>query len=273
MTLKLVYKELTTVPVEIEDFTPDWAFDKSIADIERFEVFHGNRQCTLADLFSITGDASDKHFVFEGNLAGVHWIGAHMRSGNIIVHGPAGRHLGSQMAGGEITVLGDAGGWAGAEMRKGIIRIKGNAGHLVGAAYRGSAKGMLGGTILVEGNAGNEIGLTMRRGLIAIGGAAGDLVGFNMIAGTVVVMGQCGIRPGAGMRRGTLALLGPIRVPLLPSFRYAARYRPQVLSVLLRILIDQGFPVDQSLLKCEFELFHGDLVSLGRGEVFFKSAA
>ena len=75
------------------------------------------------------------------------------------------------------------------------------------------------------------------------------------------------------MRRGTLALLGPSQTPLLPSFRFAARFRPQVMSVLLRTLIAQGFPVDRSLLNCEFELWHGDLVSLGRGEVLFKSAA
>ncbi len=270
MVLRLIYREQTNVPVEIEGFTPDWAADKSIDEINRFEIFHGNCKRPLGELFSISGDASQREFVFEGDLSGVHWIGAHMKSGRISIIGPAGRHLGSQMAGGEIEVHGDCGGWAGVEMRKGLIRIHGNAGHLLGAAYRGSSKGMTGGTILVDGNAGNEVGLTMRRGLIAIGGSCGDLVGFNMIAGTVLVLGNCGIRPGAGMRRGTLALLGPQRVPLLPSFRFASRLRPQVMAIILRTLIAKKFLIPHELLEAQFDLFRGDLVSLGRGEVFFR---
>lgn len=273
MTLRLKYHGETTVPVEIEGLTPDWACDKSLAEIEKFEIFHGNRRLPLAEMFHVEGDAGDKRFELEGNLAGVHWIGAHMASGVIHIHGPAGRHIGSEMKGGEIIVHGDASGWVGAEMKKGFIHVKGNAGHLVGAAYRGSTKGMTGGTILVDGNAGNEIGLTMRRGLIAIGGSAGDIIGFNMIAGTVLVFGECGIRPGAGMRRGTLALLGPNPPALLPSFRYSSTYRPQIVRVLLRSVRDQGLRFDESLLESEFDLYQGDLVALGKGEVLFRHAA
>lgn len=270
MAIMLTYNAQTSVPVEIEGFTPDWACDKSRSEIERFEIFHGNRKIALAEMFSVTGDASDKEMDFHGDLSGVHWIGAHMASGVVRIHGPAGRHVGSQMRGGEIVVHGNAGGWVGAEMHKGLIHVKGHSGHLTGAAYRGSAKGMTGGTILVDGNAGNEIGLTMRRGLIAIGGAAGDMLGFNMIAGTVAVFGECGIRPGAGMRRGTLALCGPNPPQLLPSFRYASTYRPPAVSLMLRSLEDKGFQFDESLLRSEFELYHGDLVSVGRGEILFR---
>ena len=273
MALRLVYRAETAVPVEVEGLTPDWAADKSLAEIERFEIFHGNQKLPLAEMFSVTGDASDRQFEFEGNLAGVHWIGAHMASGVVRVHGPAGRHVGSDMHGGEIVVEGNANGWVGAEMHKGFIHIKGNAGHLVGAAYRGSVKGMTGGTIFVDGNAGNEIGLTMRRGLIAIGGSAGDVLGFNMIAGTVLVFGECGIRPGAGMRRGTLGILGPNPPQLLPSFRYGCTYQPQVMPLILRTLQNKGFVVDESLYSAEFDLYHGDLVSVGRGEILFRHAA
>ena len=270
MAIRLTYNAPTLVPVEIEGFTPDWACDKSLAEIERFEIFHGNCRIPIAEMFRVSGDASDKRMDFEGNLAGVHWIGAHMTSGVVRIHGAAGRHVGSQMRGGEIVVEGDAGGWIGAEMHKGLIHVKGNAGHLTGAAYRGSAKGMTGGTILVDGNAGNEIGLTMRRGLIAIGGAAGDMIGFNMLAGTVAVFGECGIRPGAGMRRGTLALFGPNPPQLLPSFRYASTYQPQAVKIMLRTLLDKGFCFDEALLRSEFDLYHGDLVSIGRGEILFR---
>lgn len=270
MTLTLTYRGETSVPVEIEGLTPDWACNKSLAEIQKFETYHGNRKIPLAEMFTVAGDPADKQFLFEGNLAGVHWIGAHMASGRIDIHGPGGRHIGSDLQGGEIHVHGDAGGWVGAEMHKGFIHVHGNAGHLVGAAYRGSAKGMTGGTIIVDGNAGNEIGLTMRRGLVAIGGSAGDLLGFNMIAGTVFVFGECGIRPGAGMRRGTLGLFGLNRTPLLPSFRFTATHRPLIMPLLLRELRSKGFQLDESLLTSEFDYYQGDLVSVGRGEIVFR---
>src|SRR5437868_4716976 len=114
MALRLTYHAKTAVPVEVEGLTPDWARDKSLSEIERFEILHGNRKIPLAEMFAVTGNADDGCFDMEGNLSGVHWIGAHMSSGRISVHGSAGRHLGSEMRGGEIRVEGDAGGWVGA---------------------------------------------------------------------------------------------------------------------------------------------------------------
>ena len=273
MALKLVYRAVTTVPVEVEGFTPDWACDKSLAEIERFEIFHGNRSLPLAEMFAVSGDAGDNRFDFEGDLSGVHWIGAGMASGRIQVQGPAGRHVGSEMRGGEIVVDGDAQGWVGAEMHGGFLRVRGNAGHLVGGAYRGSPKGMSGGTILIDGNAGNEVGHTIRRGTIAIGGSAGDAIGFNAIAGTILVFGPCGIRAGAGMRRGTIGLFGPRPPRLLPTFRYGSPAQPLFLRLLLLDLRKRGLAVDEALLTAEFDLYHGDLVALGRGEILLRRAA
>jgi len=267
MSLTLTYKAETSVPVEIEGLTPTWAKDKSRSEIEQFQVFHGNRKVPLGEMFAVDGSAEDLRFDFHGNLSGVHWIGAHMTEGQIQIHGPGGRHIGSEMLGGTIHVDGDAGGWVGAEMHGGLIHVRGNAEHLVGAAYRGSAKGMTGGTILVDGNVGNEVGLTMRRGMIAVGGSAGDMLGFNMIAGTVLVFGQCGIRVGAGMRRGTLGLLGPDPPAMLPSFRYACTALPQVLPLMCKELRSQGFAVDQHIEEMQCDVFNGDLVALGKGEV------
>src|SRR5689334_9769090 len=136
MSITLTYRGATSLPVEVEGLVPDWACDKSLAEIERFEVFHGNRKVALAELFSIAGDAADKRIDFEGELGGVHWIGAQMRSGEIHVHGRVGRHLGSEMRGGAIVVDGDAADWVGCEMRGGRIHIRGSAGNFVGAAYR-----------------------------------------------------------------------------------------------------------------------------------------
>lgn len=273
MALRLSYRGETSVPVEVEGLTPDWACDKSLTEIERFEIFHGNRKVPLAEMFAVAGDAADKRFDFEGNLAGVHWLGAHMQSGEVHIHGAAGRHVGSDMRGGRIVVDGDAGGWVGAEMQNGLIHVRGSAGHLVGAAYRGARTGMTGGTIFVEGDAGNEIGHTMRRGLIAIGGKAGDMLGFNMLAGTVIVFGECGIRPGAGMQRGTLVLLHENPPPLLPTFRFGSTFEPLMVQLLLRDLKERGFATDVSQPPAPLDLYHGDLVSLGKGEVFVRRAA
>ena len=273
MALRLTYFGDTKVPLEVEGLTPDWACDKSLAEIERFEIFDGNRKIHLAEMFRVAGDASDKHWEIEGNLTGVHWIGAHMQSGQIQIHGPAGRHIGSDLSGGEIHVHGNAGGWVGAEMRGGLIHVHGNAGHLVGAAYRGSTKGMTGGTILVDGNAGSEVALTMRRGMIAIGGSAGDVIGFNMIAGTVLVFGECGIRAGSGMRRGTIGLFGPKPPPMLPTFRFATTMKLPIVNVLLRDIRNKQFPVDPAMFDADFDIYHGDLVEVGRGEVLMRHAS
>jgi formylmethanofuran dehydrogenase subunit C len=270
MTLILEYVAQTTVPVEVEGLVPSAVAGKSLGEIERWEIVHGNRKLPLAEFFRASGDAANDEIEFRGDLAGVHWIGAGMDRGEIRVLGPAGRHVGSEMTGGRITVEGDAGDWLGGQMRGGLIRVRGRAGHLVGAAYRGSPKGMTGGTILVEGPAGNEIGHAMRRGLIAVGGAD-DAVGFGMIAGSILVLGPCGIRPGAGMRRGTIAILGPERPALLPTFRYGCRYRPLFLAMLLNELHRLDYPVSQSLLAADVDLYHGDFVEFGRGEVFVVS--
>jgi formylmethanofuran dehydrogenase subunit C len=273
MSIKLIYRAETSVPVEVEGLIPDWACDKSLAEIERFEIFHGNRKLPLAEMFSVAGDASDKRFDFEGDLSGVHWIGAHMRSGRIHVHGPAGRHVGSELRGGQIHVEGDAGGWVGCEMRGGLIHVRGNAGHLVGAAYRGSAKGMTGGKILVDGDAGNEISLSMQQGIIAIGGAAGDMLGFNMTDGTVLVLGDAGIRAGAGMHGGTIAMFGPTPPPVLPSFRFDRTAPPEKLGLVLRELREKGLRLDESQLPAKADVYVGDLVAEGAGELYLRHVA
>jgi formylmethanofuran dehydrogenase subunit C len=271
MVLRLRLHTASNVPLEVEGITPDRLRDKQLAEIERLEMFQGNRKVALADFFEVSGDSSDETVHWEGDLSGVHWIGAKMASGTLRVRGNAGRHVGSEMTGGEILVEGDVGDWLGGEMHGGRIRVRGRAGHLVGAAYRGSARGMTRGEILVDGDAGNEIGHTMRRGMIAVGGQAGDLVGFNMLAGTVLVLGDCGIRHGAGMRRGTLALLSKTPPPMLPSFRYACCYRPTVMSLLLRHLRELGFPLPEDLVSASYRLYNGDLIEGGRGEILLRA--
>jgi formylmethanofuran dehydrogenase subunit C len=131
---------------------------------------------------------------------------------------------------------------------------------------------MTDGTILIGGGAGDEIGRTMRRGLIAIGGNIGDLAGVNMLAGSILVFGASGIRHGAGMQRGTIAFLGREAPPLLPSFRRAARYRPEVLQLIYRQLRQLNFAVPGELQGCPCDVYNGDLVTGGRGEILIRAA-
>jgi len=270
MALRLTYKAIASVPVEVEGITPDVVCNHTLDEIRRLQVFHGNREMELAELFDVEGDPTDMSMDWEGELSGVHWIGAKMRGGQIRIHGNAGRHVGSELQGGVIHVEGDAGDWVGGEMHGGLIHVRGRAGHLIGAAYRGSARGMTGGTLLIDGDVGNEIGHTMRRGLLAVGGDVGDLVGFNMSAGSIFVFGNGGIRHGAGMRRGTIGCFGTEAPELLLSFRYACRYRPTVLRLISQFLREHDFPFDPQLLEADIDLYNGDLIEGGRGEMLVR---
>jgi formylmethanofuran dehydrogenase subunit C len=268
--LRLELKQTSSVPLEVEGLTPDVAKSLSLTEIERFEIFQGNRKVPLAEFFAVSGDPSDACFEWHGDLSGVHWIGAKMGFGCMEIHGNCGRHLGSEMTGGEIRVSGDAGDWVGGEMHGGLIHVRGRAGHLVGAAYRGSVRGMTKGTILIGGDSGDEIGHSLRRGLIAIGGKCGDLAGFNMLAGTILLFGETGIRHGAGMKRGTIGFFGAAP-SLLPTFQHAGRYSPEALRLLAVELRYLGFPKWKQLLS-PVELYNGDMLEGGRGEVLIRAA-
>ena len=270
MSLQLTYKAETTVPVEIEGFTPTWAKDRTLAEIGQFEIFHGNQKLPLSEMFELDGNASNLHLDFHGNLSGVHWIGAHMTEGRSRFMAPLVGISAAKCRGGKILVHGDAKGWGRCRNARWADSRARQRRPSCWCGYRGSTKGMTGGTILIDGDVGNEVGLTMRRGMIAVGGRAGDVLGFNMIAGTVLVFGECGIRPGAGMRRGTLGLLGPNPPSMLPSFRYACTARPQVLSVMFNELRGHGFAIDDELVAAECKVFNGDLVALGRGEILVR---
>ncbi len=265
--------ELTTqpeVPLEVEGLTPRIAAEQTSEQLASFPIYHGNRKQTLGEFFSLSGSAADLKLRFLGELSGVHWLGAGLDEGEVIIEGNAGRHVGSEMTGGRIEVQGDTSDWLGGEMHGGEIFVRGNAGHLVGAAYRGSRRGMTGGHIIVRGNAGNEIGHTMRRGTIAIGGRSGDLPGFNMIAGSIYLFGECGIRPGAAMKRGTIAYCGEHHPELLPTFRAAGTDQPDVFRLVWNQLRNRGLEIDASLDESRFALHHGDFLELGRGEIWVR---
>jgi formylmethanofuran dehydrogenase subunit C len=256
----------TKVPLEVETILPEHVRELPAAEVARLKVQNGNRQVELGAFFHVRGSAVDDAVEWMGDLKAVHRIGQQMTRGRIFILGNVGRHVGSEMRGGEILVEGNASDWVGGEMKKGLIRVKGSAGNLVGGAYRGGLRGMTGGTILIDGDAGDEVAHSQRRGLIAIGGNVGSYAAINMLAGTLIVKGSCGLRPGAGMRRGSLVFLGP-RPELLPTFRFGCRYAPTWLPMVARQLKEQGFELPVERLSDPVDLFHGDLLHGGRGEV------
>lgn len=272
MSLQFELRQHSLVPLEVEGIIPDALRDLSLSQIEQLPIFQGNVKLPLAEFFRVQGSAADEVHVWNGELSGVHWLGTKMKSGRIEVQGNIGRHVGSEMTGGEMHVFGNAGDWVGAELHGGLINVRGRAGHLIGSAYRGSVQGMTKGTIIIGGDAGNEIGHSMRRGVLFVGGNIGDLCGMNMRAGTILIGGKSGIRHGAGMKRGTIAFLGDEAPPLLPTFRRACRYRPDIFRVLFRHLQQSQAVIAEETLAAPYDLYHGDLLEGGRGEILIRAA-
>ncbi len=274
MPLTIQLQTKTSIPIEVDQVRMETIRAQTLDQIRKTEIFLGNEKCNLADLFSVTGSASDdSEIIWEGDCEKVKLIGAGLTEGTIRVTGNAGMHLGAEMKSGTITVEGNASDWLGAEMKGGSITVKGNAGDLTGAAYRGSLRGMTGGEIFVHGNAGDEIGHSMRRGLIAIGGQSGNVPGINMIAGSIFLFGKSGIRPGAGMKRGTICYFDSESPPeLLPTFKYSNTDQPLFLNFYLKELIKRNFPINENYLASWFSRYNGDFLETGKGEILIRAA-
>lgn len=268
ITLRL--KQPDTIPVEADSIRPDQFVGRSQAEIAALPAFYGRRKVTLGDLFHVEGENSDDVLI-EGDLKHVKKVGQGMTQGRITIHGDVGLHLGAYMRGGEIMVWGNAGDWAGAHMQGGRIWIQGNAGHRLGAAYRGEKRGMNRGVIVVEGHAGQEIGSQMRRGLIVVLGDVGDFAGARMIAGSIFVFGRLGARAGAGMKRGSIVAFGD-HAELLPTFRYDCRFQPTYLRFYLLRLREWGLPIADKFLDSPYHRYHGDVSTLGKGEILICAA-
>jgi formylmethanofuran dehydrogenase subunit C len=201
----------------------------------------------LGDLFEVSGAGTeDDDLVLAGDLRRFDGVGAGMSRGAVEVHG-------------------DVGAWAGAEMSGGVLRIDGDAGARLGAAYPGARVGMTGGEIVVSGDAGEEAGAGMRRGLVAVAGRTGNGAGLRMLAGTVIALGGIGDEAGLGNRRGSLVSGAAART--LPSYEFAARYRPPALRLQLLRARQLGLAVGDELVDGTWARWSGDATELGRGEI------
>jgi len=266
--ITLTLKEQPSVPLEAEVLSPDVMATLPNDAIRALPVYLGKRQRRLDDFFDVEGAASEE-IAIHGDAARVKWIGREMSRGRITITGNVGMHLGAYMKGGSIEVSGSASDWVGAEMSGGLIRIGGNAGGQIGAAYRGSVSGMRDGTILIGGTAGLEVGMRMKRGIIAIGGLVRDFAGLQMKGGTIILGSGAELRTGAWMMRGTIISLR--RIPLLPTFSYAATYMPTFLRLYARHLRTLGFTIPCEEQNGAYQRYTGDTSVPGKGEILIWS--
>jgi formylmethanofuran dehydrogenase subunit C len=269
VTLTLTLREAPAAGVRAEALSPDRLAGLGRAEIERLELWHGNRRAAVGELFAVAGDGAEDMRV-EGNLARVAGLGSGMTGGRLTVAGDAGPHVGADMRDGELLVEGNAGDWVGAEMRGGRLVVRGSVGRRVGGAYAGSRAGMRGGEIFVLGDAGEEAGAGLRRGLVAVAGRVGDAAGLRALAGTIVALGSLGAHPGAGMRRASIVAMRP--PALLPTYAKACTYRPPFLRLALRRLRALGLPVTDEQIEGRYTRWSGDALDLGRGEILILEA-
>ena len=224
--IKLKLKKEPEFPLEAETISPNQFANKTVADIKKLTVYHGNEEKSIGDYFDVSGkagDVGDLKITIDGDLSMVKRIGELMTGGEIVINGNVGMHVGSQMKGGKITVNGNADDWAGAMLKGGELNINGDAGHYVGAAYRGFWKGMQNGIIRVKGKIGDEA-LTWvsgskpaKRFPTLICGGAGSFLGIHSHGGTIIVEGDCNRCIGADQVRGTIVVKGKVS-RILPSY-------------------------------------------------------
>ena len=225
--VKLKLKKEPDFPLEADNISPDQFTGKTLAEIKKLIVYHGNEEKTLGDYFDISGKAGDlaeMKIEIEGDLSNIKRIGEKMSGGEIVINGNVGMHVGNHMTGGKILVNGNADDWAGAMLNGGELEITGDAAHYVGAAYRGFWKGMQNGTIKVHGKVGNEA-LTWvsgskpgKRFPTLICGSAGAFLGIHGHGGTIIVDGDCDRCAGADQVRGTIVVKGKVS-RILPSYK------------------------------------------------------
>jgi formylmethanofuran dehydrogenase subunit C len=265
MPLQLSTKHKDCLPIDVAQISPQIVRGLRHDEVGGLEILRGSRTEHLGNLFEISGTADADGIHWTGDLANVHSIAATMTDGRVTIRGTAGRHVAAQMSGGTVTVEGDVGDHVAAELAGGIVRVHGNAADWAGGGYDSERYGMRGGTLIIDGSTGHHTGRRMRRGLIFVGKSCGSCLGENMLAGTIVVGGQVGADPGIGMRRGSLLFYQQAQLPL--SFAAACTVKPIAVRLLVRRLAELGLQ-PLPLGDRPLQLFNGDLVAGGRGEVF-----
>ena len=261
--------------IDLAGITPERVANRSAAEVADLAIEADGRRCLLGDICTVRGNTSDGRIECRGDFSRVHWIGAGMQWGEMVVEGSVGRHAGEAMSGGRLSIHGDAGDWLAAEMRGGTVHVSGDAGDNAAAALPGSDHGMRGGMVIIEGRVGALAGARMRRGILAIGGGCGPTAAFELRAGTVFVIGAIAPHAGLGMRRGSLIAASTIP-DIPPLFRRGASWLPPFLPLLATGLRRAGFAGIGRLgdvFGRPWQQWHGDPLAGGRGEIFHAGPA
>ena len=266
--------------LSVQGLLPEFVATQSLAAIKQLPVLCDNQPAQLNDFFHVDGNPEDEQIECCGDFSRVHFLGAGMQSGTIIVQGNLGRHSGEQMTGGKLLIKGSAADWLACGMRGGEIRVLGDAGDNAVGSLPGDRQGMIGGQVIIDGSVGSLAGSRMRRGLLAIGGNAGEATGFELLAGTILIAGQPGPHTGLGMRRGSIVLLGiksfshEASAYIPPTFLKGGIWRPAFMALLEKHLVNTGFPAAQKTAWTgPWQQWHGDSLAGCRGEILTPASA
>ncbi|MBQ78526.1 MAG: formylmethanofuran dehydrogenase subunit C [Planctomycetaceae bacterium] len=260
--------------LSVQGLLPEVVKKQSLSDIRQMPVLCDNRASRLGAFFDIDGNPNDDQIECVGDFSRVHFLGAGMQSGTILVQGNIGRHAGEQMRGGRLLIKGSAADWLACGMQGGDIHVYGDAADNAAGSLPGDRHGMTGGQVLVHGSVGALSGSRMRRGLLAVGGNTGEAPGFELLAGTILVAGQPGPHTGLGMQRGSIVLSGAIAhcgkniTCIPPTFIQGAIWRPHFIGLLRKQLADLGFPgIRNTAWTGPWQQWHGDTLVGSRGEI------
>ena len=270
-------KQAPALRVDLRGVTPTALAHLALAEIEQFQVSHGNAMLALAEFFDIAPGPQDGALHFEGNLERFDRIGWQMDGGGIRVEGHAGHYAGGGMSAGELHVTGNAGLLAACEMAGGALTVDGNVGDFAASTLPGSMDGMRGGCLVVRGDAGERFGDRMRRGTAVVHGNVGAFAASRMVAGTIAIGGGAGAHLGHAMHRGSVVFAGDgaaaalDAIAALPTFVRNRTPTPVFWALLARDLARHGGAF-AALGQRGMERHLGDLSADGKGELIFVSS-
>lgn len=89
--------------LSVKGLLPEFVATQSLAAIKQLPVLCDNQPAQLNDFFHVNGNPEDEQIECCGDFSRVHFLGAGMQSGTIIVQGNLGRHSGEQMTGGNFS--------------------------------------------------------------------------------------------------------------------------------------------------------------------------
>lgn len=271
--MRLRLRHDITVGLDLRGVLPSRLLPMSLEEAAKVTVWEGNQRVELGEFFTVEAETRREDTLrIIGDLSKVDNIGAGLDGGTLFVQGSVGNHAGQEMREGSLYIHGHVGNNLAEGIKSGFVKVLGNVGDRVGAPLPGENRGMAGGSVFILGSAGSEVGHRMRRGTIAITNDCGDYLGYEMLAGTIFVGGTAGRHAGLMMRRGTLVLHGNQQSDLIAGFEHACRFKPAMIPLLAQDWSRQEVPEAARLLSSrDYDLYHGDLAQMGRGEILLPA--